>query len=128
MQLYLLDYGTGNVRSVINAIKQTGYDLKYITHPSDFAKADKIIFPGVGAFGNAMKRLQELGLKDELIKYIKANRPFMGICVGIQVLFNGSDESDEAGLGIINGYVKKFKKTKAVPHIGWKQTTNVKKS
>ncbi|KAJ3308641.1 hypothetical protein HDV04_001006 [Boothiomyces sp. JEL0838] len=128
MQLYLLDYGTGNVRSVINAIKQTGYDLKYITHPSDFAKADKIIFPGVGAFGNAMKRLQELGLKDELIKYIKANRPFMGICVGMQVLFNGSDESDEPGLGIINGYVKKFKKTKAVPHIGWNQTTNVKKS
>ncbi|KAJ3319513.1 Histidine biosynthesis bifunctional protein hisB [Boothiomyces sp. JEL0866] len=128
MKLYLLDYGTGNVRSVINAIKQTGYELYYITQPSDFDKADKIIFPGVGAFGNAMKRLQELGLKDELIKYIKDNRPFMGICVGMQVLFNSSDESEEKGLGVINGYVKKFKKTKSVPHIGWNQTANVKKS
>jgi imidazole glycerol-phosphate synthase len=119
-KLYLLDYGAGNVRSVINAINKLGYELEYITCPADFEKADKIIFPGVGAFGSAMQKLHKMGMVEPLKKYILSNRPFFGICVGMQCLYNKSEENDDAGLGIIDSIVKKFdNSTKSVPQIGW---------
>ncbi|KAF9917140.1 Histidine biosynthesis bifunctional protein hisB [Lobosporangium transversale] len=119
--IYLLDYGAGNVRSLVNAVKKLGYDITFVKDPSDILKADKLIFPGVGAFGSAMTSLVTKGYAEPLKQYIASNKPFMGICVGMQTLFEGSDESPSVpGLGVIPGRVQLFDSTtKAVPHMGW---------
>ncbi|CDS08374.1 hypothetical protein LRAMOSA02322 [Lichtheimia ramosa] len=118
--LYMLDYGAGNVRSLVNAVNRLGYEIEFVKDPSDILKAQKLIFPGVGAFGHAMEALNSKGYSEPLKQYIASGRPFMGICVGMQSLFEGSDESDIPGLGVIPGTVKQFNKaTKAVPHMGW---------
>ncbi|KAJ1955178.1 Histidine biosynthesis bifunctional protein hisB [Linderina pennispora] len=123
-KLYLLDYGAGNVRSLLNAVEKIGYSIEYIQTAEDFDKADKIIFPGVGAFGYAMQALRAKGFVEPLKAYVASGRPLMGICVGMQVLFDGSDESpSEPGLGIFEGQVKLFdNSTKTVPHMGWNAT------
>ncbi|KAI9504291.1 Histidine biosynthesis bifunctional protein hisB [Coemansia spiralis] len=128
-KLYLLDYGAGNVRSLLNAVERIGYNIEYIKSASDFDKADKIIFPGVGAFGYAMLALRAKGFIEPLKSFIASGRPLMGICVGMQVMFNGSDESpEEPGLGIFEGRVKCFDcTTKAVPHMGWNSAQVVHK-
>ncbi|KAJ2747565.1 Histidine biosynthesis bifunctional protein hisB [Coemansia sp. BCRC 34301] len=120
-KLYLLDYGAGNVRSLLNAVEKLGHHIEYIKTATDFAQADKIIFPGVGAFGYAMQALRSSGFVEPLKAYIASGRPLMGICVGMQVLFDGSDESpSEPGLGVFEGRVELFdKKLKSVPHMGW---------
>ncbi|KAJ1727120.1 Histidine biosynthesis bifunctional protein hisB, partial [Coemansia biformis] len=120
-KLFLLDYGAGNVRSLLNAVEQLGHTIEYITSAADFDVADKIIFPGVGAFGYAMEALRAKGFAEPLRAFVASGRPLMGICVGMQVLFEGSDESpDEPGLGIFDGRVRLFDSaTKAVPHMGW---------
>ncbi|KAI9208621.1 uncharacterized protein BJ171DRAFT_561194 [Polychytrium aggregatum] len=120
-KLYLLDYGAGNVRSLINAVHKLGHDIEIVQSPEDILSADKLIFPGVGAFGAAMEKLRSKGYAEPLVQYIASGKPFMGICVGMQCLFQGSDESPSvAGLGLIPGQVKKFNdQTKSVPHIGW---------
>ncbi|KAI8894444.1 hypothetical protein BC833DRAFT_604891 [Globomyces pollinis-pini] len=129
MQIYLLDYGAGNVRSVVNAIHKIGWDINFIQSPDDFLKADKIIFPGVGAFGNAMLKLEKLGWIEPLKAYLNQNRPFMGICVGMQCLYLSSDESSELGLGIIDAKISKFSSsTKSVPQIGWNAAIPVENS
>ncbi|KAG0256418.1 Histidine biosynthesis bifunctional protein hisB [Actinomortierella ambigua] len=121
---YLLDYGAGNVRSLVNAVKKIGHDITYVKDPSDILKADKLIFPGVGAFGSALASLHSKGYAEPLKAYIASGKPFMGICVGMQSLFEGSDESPSTpGLGIFPGRVALFdSKTKAVPHMGWNTT------
>ncbi|KAF9579673.1 Histidine biosynthesis bifunctional protein hisB [Lunasporangiospora selenospora] len=118
---YLLDYGAGNVRSVVNAVQKLGHDIIYVKEPSDILKADKLIFPGVGAFGSAMASLHAKGYAEPLKAYLAQNRPFMGICIGMQSLFEGSDESPNVpGLGVIPGRVRLFDSTtKSVPHMGW---------
>ncbi|KAI1318939.1 Histidine biosynthesis bifunctional protein hisB [Mortierella claussenii] len=118
---YLLDYGAGNVRSLVNAVRKLGHDITYVKDPSDILKADKLIFPGVGAFGSAMTSLHTKGYAEPLKQYLASNKPFMGICVGMQTLFEGSDETPSVpGLGIIPGRVRLFdSETKAVPHMGW---------
>ncbi|ORZ14138.1 hypothetical protein BCR42DRAFT_418119 [Absidia repens] len=127
--LYMLDYGAGNVRSLVNAVNHLGYDIKFVNEPSDILKADKLIFPGVGAFGHAMQALNNKGYAAPLKEYLASGRPFMGICVGMQTLFEGSDESDEPGLGVIPGITKKFDPTtKAVPHMGWNGSQVLKQS
>ncbi|KAI9482371.1 Histidine biosynthesis bifunctional protein hisB [Coemansia sp. RSA 989] len=125
-KLYLLDYGAGNVRSLLNAVEHLGYSIKHIDTASDFDQADKIIFPGVGAFGYAMQALREKGFIEPLKNFIASGRPLMGICVGMQVLFDGSDESPtEPGLGIFEGQARLFDSTtKTVPHIGWNAAQN----
>ncbi|MFC1513170.1 imidazole glycerol phosphate synthase subunit HisH, partial [Thermodesulfobacteriota bacterium] len=121
MKVTLLDYGAGNVRSVRNAIRAAGHEVEDVTTPADILKADKLIFPGVGSFGSAMARLREYGYIEPLLEYLKADRPFLGICLGLQTLFEGSEEClGVAGLGLIKGQVKKFNETRMkVPHIGW---------
>ncbi|KAI8824323.1 uncharacterized protein EV422DRAFT_316718 [Fimicolochytrium jonesii] len=121
MTIYLLDYGAGNVRSLVNAVAKLGYSISPIEKLEDFDKADKLLFPGVGAFGAAMQRLSTTGYDQALKKYIASGRPFMGICVGMQCLFEGSDESPGVpGLGLFPGTVTRFKSdTKSVPHMGW---------
>ncbi|TPX65178.1 hypothetical protein SpCBS45565_g05331 [Spizellomyces sp. 'palustris'] len=121
MGVYLLDYGAGNVRSLVNAVNKLGYEIKHVESPQDLLKAEKLIFPGVGAFGAAMVRLHTTGYDKALKEYIASGRPFMGICVGMQCLFEGSDESPNVkGLGLIPSTVNKFNPaTKSVPHMGW---------
>jgi imidazole glycerol-phosphate synthase len=117
----LLDYGAGNVRSVRNGIRKLGFAVKDVAGPEDIRTAEKLVFPGVGSFGSAMARLGELGYVEPLLAHLRANKPFLGICLGLQTLFEGSEESPGvAGLGLIPGQVKRFDDPDlAVPQIGW---------
>jgi glutamine amidotransferase/cyclase len=117
----LLDYGAGNVRSVRNAIRKLGYEVKDVASPADIQQAEKLIFPGVGSFGSAMQRLQTLGYIEPLLQYLGDGRPFLGICLGLQTLFEGSEESPGVqGLGLIKGMVQRFDdRPLSVPQIGW---------
>mmetsp|Transcript_3628 Transcript_3628/g.7651 ORF Transcript_3628/g.7651 Transcript_3628/m.7651 type:complete len:586 (-) Transcript_3628:211-1968(-) len=136
----LLDYGAGNVRSVRNAITSLGYPLVDITSPSQIPSADVIIFPGVGSFHSAMQVLQSRGYDSALKDYLKnGDKPYLGICLGMQTLFESSEETDESGhlcsgaplkgLGVIPGKVVKFDETKrSVPHIGWNGTVRHQQS
>ena len=116
----LLDYGAGNVRSVINAIESLGETVKIVAGGEDILVAEKLVFPGVGAFGNMMGILQEKKYVDPLKAYLNSNRPFLGICLGLQALFEHSEEAPGVnGLGLITGSVKRFSINLSVPHIGW---------
>ncbi|EXJ16633.1 imidazole glycerol phosphate synthase HisHF [Imhoffiella purpurea] len=117
----LLDYGAGNVRSLRNAIQALGFTLTDIERPEDILKAERLIFPGVGAFGAAMERLHRLGYVEPLKEYLAADRPFLGICIGLQSLFEGSEECPGvAGLGVIPGQIRRFDASRlSVPHMGW---------
>lgn len=126
LKVSLLDYGAGNVRSVRNAILANGYEIHDITTPEEISQAQCIIFPGVGSFGSAMRVLKEKGFDQPLRDYLSNHdRPFLGICLGMQTLFESSDEHEPGadpipGLGVIPGKVIKFDETAmAVPHIGW---------
>ncbi len=127
----LLDYGAGNVRSVINAIERLGEKVKMVAGPDDILSAERLVFPGVGAFGNMIRILNDKGYSEPLKAYLQDNRPFLGICLGLQALFDRSEEAPELeGLGFISGTVKKFDINLAVPHIGWngiriKQFSNI---
>jgi imidazole glycerol-phosphate synthase len=97
-------------------------DASQVQHPSDISAAERLIFPGVGAYGQAMERMVRLGYVEPLKEYIAAGRPFLGICLGLQLLFDGSEESGGVeGLGIIPGQITQFDTSLGlpVPHIGW---------
>ena len=116
----LLDYGAGNVRSVINAIKSIGETVRIVSTGEDILSAEKLVFPGVGAYGSMMQALNEKNLVAPLSAYLAADRPFLGICLGLHALLDGSEEAAGLpGLGIIPGMVKRFDVALAVPHIGW---------
>jgi glutamine amidotransferase/cyclase len=117
----LLDYGAGNVRCVRNAIRRLGYEVQDASRPEDIRRAERLIFPGVGSFGSAMRRLRAEGYVEPLREYLEAGRPYLGICLGLQTLFESSEESPGVpGLGIIPGQVRRFAdRTLSVPHIGW---------
>lgn len=121
----LLDYGAGNVRSVINAVEKLGQTVQVVSSPAHIDKAEKLIFPGVGAFGSMMEILEEKGYVAPLKRYLTGERPFLGICLGFQALFDGSDEAQGVtGLGILPGKVERFDTGRmesplAVPHMGW---------
>jgi len=121
MEVTLLDYGAGNVRSVRNAIRHLGYTVKDVHRPEDILSAEKLIFPGVGSFGLVMNRIQEKGYVEPLRQRILADKPFLGICVALQALYEGSEESPGVeGLGIIPGQVVRFRGERlSVPQIGW---------
>lgn len=118
----VIDYGAGNLRSVANAIARLGYQPRITSAARDLLKAQAIILPGVGAAGNTMENLRNLGLVDPLKKLIADNRPFFGVCIGLQVLFTGTEEGGWHNcLGIIPGRVKKLPDGLKVPHMGWNQ-------
>ena len=121
MNVTLLDYGAGNVRSVRNAIRKLGMSVTDVQHPNDILTAEKLIFPGVGSFGLVMDRLKESGYIEPLQRRIKENKHFLGICVALQALYEGSEESPGvAGLGILPGKILRFPESDlAVPQIGW---------
>ncbi|GMH31617.1 hypothetical protein Nepgr_033461 [Nepenthes gracilis] len=118
----LLDYGAGNVRSVRNAIRRLGFGIKDVQKPEDILKANRLIFPGVGAFAAAMSVLNKTGMAEALCTYIENDHPFLGICLGLQLLFDSSEENGPVqGLGLIPGVVGRFDSNNClrVPHIGW---------
>jgi imidazole glycerol-phosphate synthase len=116
----LLDYGAGNVRSVINAVEKLGEQVRIAAGAQDVVSAEKLLFPGVGSFGSMMRILREKRMIAPLQDFIGSGRPFFGICLGMQALFEGSEEApQERGLGILPGRVKRFDIDLAVPHIGW---------
>jgi imidazole glycerol-phosphate synthase len=126
----LLDYGAGNVRSLRNAVARLGFPLTDVRTPADILGAERLLFPGVGAFGAAMGRLRELGFVEPLREYLLADRPFLGICIGLQCLFEGSAESPGVpGLGVIPGRVERFPAgALSVPHMGWNRLRRQRES
>ncbi len=115
-----LDYGAGNVRSVVNALLSLGEKVSFVEKPEDILRAEKLVFPGVGAFGEMMKVLRKRGFVEPLVEYLRSGRPFLGICLGLQALFEESEESPGIpGLGFFKGVVRKFRTNLSVPHIGW---------
>ncbi|MDA7882435.1 imidazole glycerol phosphate synthase subunit HisH [Akkermansiaceae bacterium] len=121
MKLGMIDYGRGNLRSVINACRALGHDPTLITKPEELEEFTHLIFPGQGAFGDCMDSLNRLGLADPLREWIEAGKPYFGICVGYQLLFESSEESPgTAGLGVFKGQVKRFTSPDIkIPHMGW---------
>ncbi|KAL9944253.1 Histidine biosynthesis bifunctional protein hisB [Verticillium nonalfalfae] len=119
--VHLLDYVAGNVRSLVNAIEKVGYQVEWIRKPEDVPSAEKLILPGVGHFGHCLSQLGQAGFLPAIKKHIESGKPFMGICVGLQAIFEGSLEDPEtAGLGVIKAKLDRFDdSTKSVPHIGW---------
>jgi len=116
----LLDYGAGNVLSVINALESMGEQVLIAQSGDDILAAEKLVFPGVGAFGSMMDILNRKQYAAPLKQYLESDRPFLGICLGLHALFEYSEEApDVKGLGIFKGYVKRFSIGLAVPHIGW---------
>ena len=105
----LLDYGAGNVRSVKNALVSLGETVHTVEKAEDILSAQKLVFPGVGAFGSMMQILNQKGYVSPLLDYLNSNRPFFGICLGLQALFEESEEaSGITGLGFLKGIVKRF--------------------
>ncbi|KAI9512800.1 hypothetical protein F5148DRAFT_644910 [Russula earlei] len=120
MDLFLLDYGAGNVQSLANTLERLGHSFKWITSPADFNDATHLIFPGVGAFESAVDGLTSRGFLEPLRQYIISGRPYFGICIGMQVLFQSSSEASLPGLGIIPDKIDVFaNEDKTVPHMGW---------
>ena len=120
----LLDYGAGNVLSVINAIESLGEKVRFVSKAEDILSAEKMVFPGVGAFGSMMKILRQKQYVDPLKQYLSSGRPFLGICLGLQALFEESEEAPGIkGLGVFAGAVRRFDIELAVPHIGWNGIT-----
>jgi imidazole glycerol phosphate synthase glutamine amidotransferase subunit len=118
----LLDYGAGNVGSVLKAVRYLGYEAQPVDRPEQLSAAQKIIFPGQGHFGTMMKALAEPHMSEALRETLASGKPFFGICLGLQALYQGSDEAREAaGLGLLPGRVRRFHNTFKVPHVGWSQ-------
>jgi len=118
----LLNYGAGNVGSVLKALRHLGYGAQPVDRPEQLAAAQKIILPGQGHFGAMMKALANRDLSKALRETLAAGKPFLGICLGLQALYEGSDEAREAtGLGLLSGRVQRFRDVFKVPHVGWSQ-------
>lgn len=121
----IIDYNMGNLASVYNACHLLDGKATIVKDPNDLKKFDRVILPGVGAYKDAMEHLNETGMKDAIYDFAKSGKPMIGICLGMQLLFESSQEFGHTeGLGLINGEVVKFDKTKMhgehkIPHMGW---------
>jgi len=125
--LAVVDYNMGNLRSVQNAFLKIGKEVTIVSDPNEIQKYDKLILPGVGAFGDAMEHLKQNGMDEAIKIFAKSGKPLLGICLGMQLLLESSDEfGAHGGLGLIPGMVRKFdtskfKTTLKVPHMGWNE-------
>jgi glutamine amidotransferase len=123
--LTIVDYGSGNLRSVQKAFEKSGEAATITSDPDLVATAERVVLPGVGAFGDAMAALRDRGLVDPIRQHLLADKPFLGICMGLQLLFeNGLEGGQHAGLGILTGDVVRFDLPAGlkVPHMGWNTT------
>ncbi|QDU71305.1 imidazole glycerol phosphate synthase subunit HisH [Mucisphaera calidilacus] len=135
--LGIVNYGMGNLRSVQKAVERVGGDASIVADPAGIADCERLILPGVGAFADGMAHLRDLGLLEAVTHYAAGGRPMLGICLGMQLLFDASEETDGSvatveGLGLIPGVVRRFRfesedvKHLKVPHMGWNRVTPVK--
>ena len=118
----IFDYGAGNLRSVENTLAEIGAEYTLVRDGAGLRAASKIVLPGVGHYGQIMRALDEMNVRGAFIERIAAGVPFLGICLGLQALFQASDEAPGvAGLGLIDGTVRRFPETARVPQMGWNQ-------
>ena len=119
----VIDYDMGNLHSVCKALEKTGVTPKVTSSPQDLERSSAIVLPGVGAFDPAMQNLRSRGLVEPIKKIVADGKPFLGICLGMHILFESSSEGIEDGLGIIKGKVKRFRGESniKIPHMGWNQ-------
>ncbi len=119
----VIDYGMGNLHSVCKGLEKAGATPKVTDSPTDIKRADAVVLPGVGAFDPAMQQLRSRGLESPIRDVIISGKPFLGICLGLQILFDSSEEGSETGLGIIPGKVRRFHAEPGltIPHMGWNQ-------
>ena len=123
----LIDYNMGNLRSVSNAFNKIGSHVEIVNNPEKLKDFDKVILPGVGAYKDAMRHLKNSGMQESILEFAKSGKPIFGICLGMQLLLESSEEFGfTKGLGLIEGSVKEFDKSKferklKVPHMGWNE-------
>lgn len=122
----IVDYGIGNLRSVQKAFQHVGGEAVFVRTPEEIARVDALVLPGVGNFGDCVRSLAKSGMWDDVLAWAKSERPFFGICVGYQMLFDSSEEAPgEKGLGVFVGEVRKFSAQHGlkIPQIGWNTVT-----
>jgi len=122
----IVDYDIGNLRSVQKAFQHVGGEAVFVRTPEEIARVDALVLPGVGAFGDCVRSLAKSGMWDATLAWAKSERPFFGICVGYQMLFESSEEAPgEKGLGLFAGEVRKFSEKRGlkIPQIGWNTVT-----
>jgi glutamine amidotransferase len=128
MYIAIIDYNMGNIKSVENAFKRIGADVKVTDDPEIIGKAKAVVLPGVGAFRDAIGNLKRLGLYECITDTIARDKPFLSICIGLQVLFEYSMEGAKSpGLGIFKGSVEKIPEGVKIPHMGWNKVRIIKK-
>lgn len=119
-EVAVINYGMGNLRSVTKALEAAGGRIRLVESPSGLKGAAGLVLPGVGALGDCIKALEKSGLSDSIRSWIAEDRPFLGVCLGLQALFDHSEEGDVAGLGVFPGRVVRFPSDGLkVPHMGW---------
>ena len=119
--LGVIDYGTGNLRSVVKAFEHLGAKVQILQDPDKLSNVEALVFPGQGTFDQCMEALERTGFSQAIKEWILSEKPFLGICLGLQVLFEKSEEGERAGLGLFPGFVKKFSlgSSYKIPHMGW---------
>ncbi|MEO8476224.1 MAG: imidazole glycerol phosphate synthase subunit HisH [Actinomycetota bacterium] len=123
MTIAILDYGSGNLHSVSRALAHVGGEPLVTAAPAEVATADALVIPGVGHFGACMRAICHHGLDAAILRFRESGRAMFGVCVGMQVLFGGSDEDPEEGLGVLTGRVRRLSGEVKVPHMGWNTVT-----
>ncbi len=120
----VVDYGMGNLRSVHKALEKVGFEVETTSDPEKVVRAQKVVLPGVGAFADAIRNLRNTGMSDAILEVIRLGKPFLGICLGLQLLFSESEEDGiHRGLDIIPGRVRRLPPIEKVPHMGWNQVS-----
>ena len=121
----IIDYEMGNLGSVAKALTYLGQHVEVTADPDQITRADRVILPGVGAMSYALEQLENKGLDQAIRAYLATDRPFLGICLGMQLMFERSEEGDARGLGILPGVVRRFQPQPGlkIPHMGWNQLT-----
>lgn len=122
----IIDYGSGNLRSVQKALERVGFEARITDDPNVVAESSHLVLPGVGAFGDAIRAIRGRGLVEPILAHIRADRPFLGICMGLQLLFeSGAEGGHHEGLGVLAGEVTRFELPPGmkIPHMGWNQVS-----